>query len=689
MSGRRTRHQRTWSVCTLVTAVLALIALATVGARPSDARPGGAADPLPLEPTGVELIEATTFVAPVDVATLALDLDDVPPGATLDLRLHPATTDRDDFLATVGGEDLRSVLRTYRDLPVDDLPRDADGVVRLELQIVDGGAQPLAGFRIDEPGVYPLSIEIDDADGNEVDRLVTHLVRLPAADDPDAGIPLATSVVVQVIAPTATRPDGTMTLDDAAAAGALRAIDAVASVPGLPLTLAPVPETLDALSDRGAVEALALGMDGRQALADTYVPIESASWTLAGRPDVLVDQLVLGSAVIGSALSVPVPTTTWLVDPTVDPAALDVLHRSGTTSAVVPEPLLAPLDPRDFPVTMTSTFDVLTSSGAPVRSIMADEGLRLRLTSSAQPALAANRTLAELAILALDDPELARGAVLLVPGGADTPRGLGPVLVELARVAEPLPGASSLLTPVTVDALLDAVPPARDPEDEERILVRSWTADAPPPLDGLPQALDDAQQAIDSYRSMLAGEEDDAVRLAQDLVDVAPDRRLEPPAQHAHLDGATTVVATRTAAVSAPEQGTVTVTADEASIPLVLDNGLDVPVDVAVHLQADKLEFPDGDRFVTTLVPGTNRLEIQVRTRASGAFPLEVALTSPDDELLLDETRVQVRSTAVSGLGLVLSVGAGLFLAAWWARNLRSSRRRRRLVGADNHPTKG
>ncbi|MDZ7734331.1 MAG: hypothetical protein U5R31_15765 [Acidimicrobiia bacterium] len=42
-----------------------------------------------------------------------------------------------------------------------------------------------------------------------------------------------------------------------------------------------------------------------------------------------------------------------------------------------------------------------------------------------------------------------------------------------------------------------------------------------------------------------------------------------------------------------------------------------------------------------------------------------------------------MRSTAVSGLGLVLSGLAALFLAVWWIRHFRRGRRDRRLLGPE------
>jgi hypothetical protein len=51
---------------------------------------------------------------------------------------------------------------------------------------------------------------------------------------------------------------------------------------------------------------------------------------------------------------------------------------------------------------------------------------------------------------------------------------------------------------------------------------------------------------------------------------------------------------------------------------------------------------------------------------------------APDGELQVGRTRITVRSTAFSGVGVVLSVGAGTFLAAWWIRNVVKTRRDRR-----------
>jgi len=75
-----------------------------------------------------------------------------------------------------------------------------------------------------------------------------------------------------------------------------------------------------------------------------------------------------------------------------------------------------------------------------------------------------------------------------------------------------------------------------------------------------------------------------------------------------------------------------------------------------------------------------------VESKASGAFPVDVAVQSPDGSLVVGTARYTVRSTAISGVGLLLSIGAGAFLLLWWARHWRGIRRARRLVSAA-HPS--
>jgi hypothetical protein len=138
-----------------------------------------------------------------------------------------------------------------------------------------------------------------------------------------------------------------------------------------------------------------------------------------------------------------------------------------------------------------------------------------------------------------------------------------------------------------------------------------------------------------------------------------------------------------------PNDRTFRLTARKGTIPLTLVNGNPVAVRVQLVLSSDKLEFTQvhhGDRSRQViggldLEPGTRTLTIPVQARASGTFNLRIALLTPDGTELR-RSRLTIRSTVFSGVGIVLSIGALLFLLLWWAKHWRTSRRTGHLVEA-------
>ncbi|HEX6310480.1 MAG TPA: DUF6049 family protein, partial [Acidimicrobiia bacterium] len=131
--------------------------------------------------------------------------------------------------------------------------------------------------------------------------------------------------------------------------------------------------------------------------------------------------------------------------------------------------------------------------------------------------------------------------------------------------------------------------------------------------------------------------------------------------------------------VRVPVGNTVTLTARRGEIPVTFLNETDMTLPVKVHLESDELFFPDGAVREIELPPRSTTIGFAVESRASGTFPLELTVTSVDDGLVIQSTRLRVRSTFVSGVGVFITVGAAVFLAVWWLTHLR--RRRRPVAG--------
>jgi hypothetical protein len=127
--------------------------------------------------------------------------------------------------------------------------------------------------------------------------------------------------------------------------------------------------------------------------------------------------------------------------------------------------------------------------------------------------------------------------------------------------------------------------------------------------------------------------------------------------------------------ISIPATDKVTLGGRDATFPLPIESTLDEPVQVVIELEAsDRIELP-SDRIEATLDSEREVVDIRVRTRASGDTPVRVTVRSPDDGVVLAEGRYVIRSTAVSSVGIFLTVGAAAFLALWWGRHWRRARR--------------
>ena len=131
------------------------------------------------------------------------------------------------------------------------------------------------------------------------------------------------------------------------------------------------------------------------------------------------------------------------------------------------------------------------------------------------------------------------------------------------------------------------------------------------------------------------------------------------------------------ASVKVPRSLSFTLGERKSDLRLQLRNSAAVDLTVSIEITSSKLQISDEDRVVTVPANGAIDLIIPVIARASGRFPIEVALFTPDG-LVQAGQRVQLtaRVAAIAGLGLVVSGAAALVLLAWWLSHWRAIRRK-------------
>jgi hypothetical protein len=225
-------------------------------------------------------------------------------------------------------------------------------------------------------------------------------------------------------------------------------------------------------------------------------------------------------------------------------------------------------------------------------------------------------------------------------------------------------------------------------DDSGAAVTRSLAPASPASVANLASGLRAARPRLAGFTSMLAPDSTMPTALSRRLL-VASAASFDDVTRATYLDVVQRTIDAQLAGIETPQRERITLASRDAAIPIWLVSHLPYPVTVVVRLQSDKLDFPGTQQQVVTLSEGRTKVEFDVRARASGTFPLDITTTSPDGQVVLGEARSSVRSTAVSGVGAVLTIGALVFLAAWWLKHLRTTRLNRRLVGADGEPAAG
>ncbi|MGH9149316.1 MAG: DUF6049 family protein, partial [Acidimicrobiales bacterium] len=498
-------------------------------------------------------------------------------------------------------------------------------------------------------------------------RFFTHVIYVPAP--PESGR-LRFSWVVPVEAPPAIQPDGTSQLD-AGASDRLGALaTALAAHPGIVAELLPAPETLAGLAaspraaDRAAATIFTTLAAARPPLPTTFVPADLNALETDNLDAEIRSLLDEGQPALGRAADPRV----WIATGDLDGSTLGRLRGRGVEKVVVPEAALGPPSPPAQP-TLAQPFELQDGPSPNLPAAAADPGLAAHFRPQADPVLAAQRLLADLAVVYFDRPGRP-GGLVAVPEAGWRPN---------ARFLEAFLGglsASPLVASVGLDTFFATVAPA---SAGNRPLVRHLL-----PTDGRPHpdpaGVRQARRLVNAYASLAGADSVPATAFRRRLL-VAHSSRLDFATRSRYVREVGAAIEREVRQIQIPVDRSITLTAREGEIPVTILSDVPYPLRVTVRIHSDRLEFPDGTVRDINLTRRNTIEHFTVRARSSGSFALRVRVESPDGALALGETLFIVRSTAASGVGVALSGGAALFLAVWWARHFRN-RRSRSLVPA-------
>jgi hypothetical protein len=611
-----------------------------------------------------------------------------PADEMLDVFVYSELTTRTEFQQALRGV-VSNFFYEYKNgpVPLDELHRDPAGGVDVDIP-VNGGTDSLPLGTTS--GVYPVEAFLQEGGVRRSPLLTTFLVY--AGNDASTLKRLNVDLVVPMSAKVPIGSSGALGAVPAGTGAELLADSKALASWHVPVSVAADVPTVEALGQGGPAERMtvaylrtAVSFDD-ELLPATSLPLDIPALVSSGLTSDVSAEVSAGDRVLGSLLG-PVPSlATWAFGQGIDPAGIAALVGMGALRVAVPDSDLSAV-PASYQKLTFAFPTKLAVAGGGVDAVAADAELSSRVVQADAPGqgvLVGCQVLAELAMIDLGAPGEVRGVVLLPPPG---------MVLNASFLRVFLSGlqGNPLLNAVTLADMFKQVPLAEGPEGLP--LTRQLEASrSVAPLGGTgdlrgAREVVAADGEVYGHASGLVDKLD--VQLAVSLSSVfsswqrsgeiaATLRSAEAALEKVHL----------------PPPTSITLTSRQGRLPLTLLSSAGVPAHVRLVLTSEQLSFMGGNpgggscRSVNlgseycelTLDHATTTLQVPVAVRTSGAFQLSLKVETPDGREAMAIGTDTVRSTAISGVGLVLMVGAALFLGVWWVRNARHGHRAKRLV---------
>lgn len=570
-----------------------------------------------------------------------------------------------------------------------------------------------AGGSSCQEGVFPVRLQLENtSSGAALASLTTFMVYVTAPATQK--LRFAMVVPVSTTSTPAPQPSASSLLANpltsltrpttATLTGINQLVAAMSSSPNssVPVTVAASAQTLQDLTTATpatpgarstALNALAVLSDttGTHQFAPTpYTPVDASALVDAGLGTELVAQLGRGSELFTKDFGIVHSTTPpppggsapWITNDGLDDNTLAQLASVGYNQLILP-----PADVSSSPVNGSGAepFTINSTHGSSFLAITSNADLATRMTAHpGDPVLAASQLLGELAQIYFEYPNLSSArAVVAVPptGTTPNPSMISTLLTDLSN--------NPFVQGVTTAGLFQALPTPAACHGGCKLT--SSGPSGPSTNSGLPAGTIRNQRArIAGLASAIEPSSSFATTLPvqlSDLILASEAETLKPSQQSSVLHNASAAVNAQLGQFSLSGDQSITLTSRNGQIPVSIASSAPYPATGTLTITSDELLFANGTRRVsipnTTLTKATNNFPIPVQARTSGEFKLEITYSDASGNMVITSGVINVRSTATSIVGVVLSLGAVAVLAAWWTRTTFRRRKRRRTDGLE------
>ncbi len=119
------------------------------------------------------------------------------------------------------------------------------------------------------------------------------------------------------------------------------------------------------------------------------------------------------------------------------------------------------------------------------------------------------------------------------------------------------------------------------------------------------------------------------------------------------------------------DQSTITLAGSGTDLPITVLSHLHYTVDTVVHFVTDRVSFPKGNAVGLVMNSPTESIRVPVSGAQGSSLTLQVILTTPNGQVVLARTAIQVRIAGTSVVGYVITFASLFVLAWWWWRTIR------------------
>ena len=534
-------------------------------------------------------------------------------------------------------------------------------IIKKEITVELNTNSPTNNSVFSEPGtVRPLIVKSYTSDQKNSETLVFPLIHLPK---PEKLNTISLAFIFQINAKPPLQHDGTYIIDREAITQITNLVETLKNNPEIKITISLPPATLSSLSQSKnpkdellLLEIKNLAETQLHIISSPFVTSDPEAWRLIDRFETYNDLLNRGDRQLTNQLQIEPDRSFSFVANSAVIETLDALNKVGIKTFITE---FSHIDPT--PKNKIDPFISLQGDNGKVFKVfILDDTINFYLNKLENKNSDMQFLLGDLSLIAMDENKKEKNLIVKIPNDLS-----GNLLNQFLTTLQNFPK-------INIKALPNLVDHAEKNQKVDKTKYVLWNK-SPQDISTRAPNQNLAKAAIRAYSEVI-GKPHPNTSFLYELLDTTSASELNENDTSKYFTTIYEEIVKVIDGFTSPENQNVRLTSRKAELPFTLQNNLNHDANVVLILQSDgRISFPAGQTLEVKLNPGTNKIKIPVSSRASGDSQIRIGVRSPDKEhlLQLDSNSLLIRTTRLSGVGILLFVSAVFFLAFWWLRSRR------------------